>query len=261
MNRFKKYLICGVLSCSAAFMLAAAAEWDGYHIADQKSGANILCTFDPTCRRLVDDEIAVARTIFGDQIDYSVVKIFNRPHFGISLNKVFDWARGRMGVNAVPNVFGISPNGNVYIDRPAEYSADFSKSETGSVLFMHEMTHVWQMQRGMNLRRKAADALLQGDFNYDHMYDYNITAHDDFYDFNFEQQARIVENYIQDRRMIQAFSGKDESHRASYLRKPCESLIALENKLIQQLPLTPEPLCQPYRDAKPAPKRGQSAPR
>jgi hypothetical protein len=273
MNRaLKKSLLWGGLTLGTAFAMAAAAEWNGYHALNLPNGWNILCAIDPTCRQMTKGEIRLSHELFGDDIHYATVKVFNRSHFGLPLNRIFDWARDELGLK-VPDIFGLSPNGNIYVTDPSSYVDDFSIESLNIDSFMHEMTHVWQRQKGINIRRQAADTIIRNNFNYDDVYTYNIESHDEFYAFNFEQQAKIVEHYVFRRDLIRVhlapYADQPDPLSASgqrdFITANCRVLLPLEDKLRQELPLKAEPLCQFVRDQDPKPakppKKRHPAPR
>ena len=84
-------------------------------------------------RRLTSGEIALARSVFGDAIDYSKV--------GLVKGKWWPFH---------PRGAAMAPMGNIYF-HPADggWSDDFSKEPLGRQgFFIHEMTHVWQAQKG-----------------------------------------------------------------------------------------------------------------
>jgi hypothetical protein len=258
MNRtLKKSLVWGALSLSAAFAAAAVAEWNGYHAFDQPNGWNSLCAIDPACRHITSGEIAMARSVFGDEINYKAVKIFSRSHFALPLNGIFNWARNGLGLD-VDNIFALAPNGNIYVADDTQYSDDFSRSgyQAG---FLHELTHVWQVQKGINIRQEAADAFIANNFDYGGLYKYNLDTHEDFYDFNHEQQAEIVENYFEERKAVRTrmdlFGGDLANITAAGMKEAigdhCRNLIPLEDKLVQELPIQPEAACRFIRDEKP----------
>ena len=84
-DKKKKSLGRKIRNLVLAFTLAAGAwaanDATGYQLFNQADGDNIFCEIDPTCRKLTEGEIALARQYFGDSIDYRQVNIFNRPHF------------------------------------------------------------------------------------------------------------------------------------------------------------------------------------
>lgn len=82
-------------------------------------------------RSLTLGEIAIARTVFGDAIDYSKVRIKRRKWW------LFQ-----------PRHITMAPNGHLYF-HPASrgYCDDFSRQPLDvQGFFIHEMTHVWQTQ-------------------------------------------------------------------------------------------------------------------
>lgn len=87
-------------------------------------------------RSLTEGETALARSVFGDAIDYATVKIFARKWWPFQQRQVAMAPDGHLW---------FSPKGTLYCDdfceRPIERQG----------LFIHEMTHVWQHQQGMNL--------------------------------------------------------------------------------------------------------------
>ena len=51
--------------------------------------------------------------------------------------------------------YGISPNGHVYFNEH-DWCADFSQQSLGTQSWLiHELTHVWQIQQGIKVVRKA----------------------------------------------------------------------------------------------------------
>ncbi|MFN4144167.1 hypothetical protein, partial [Aestuariivirga sp.] len=121
-------------------------------------------------RLMTEGEIAMAQDVFGGDVDYSKVKVFNRK---------FRFFQQR-GV-------AMAPNGNIYF-HPADYMDDFSTSTMGNrAWFMHEMTHVWQHQRGINVYSAALDR----------RYDYRpLALGKAFQSYGLEQQADIVQDYF-----------------------------------------------------------------
>lgn len=82
-------------------------------------------------RRLTQNEINLARKIFGSSIDYTRVKI--HPH-GYTFFQ--------------PKGSGMTPNGEIYFEGSA--SSDFGLATAFlQTFFIHEMTHVWQKQNGV----------------------------------------------------------------------------------------------------------------
>jgi MoaA/NifB/PqqE/SkfB family radical SAM enzyme len=83
-------------------------------------------------RRLTLGEVALARGVFGNAIDYDRVTIRRRKFFPLQ-----------------PRQITMAPRGHLYFHPLGEvYSDDFSAESTlRAGLFVHELTHVWQTQR------------------------------------------------------------------------------------------------------------------
>lgn len=82
-------------------------------------------------RALTVGEIALARSVFGDAIDYARVTIRRRKFFPFHPRKVTMAPRGHLHFH---------PDANHYCD-------DFAEAPlTHQAHFIHEMTHVWQTQ-------------------------------------------------------------------------------------------------------------------
>lgn len=124
-------------------------------------------------RALTAGEITLAKTVFKTEIKYGLVQIFNEKFAFFQ-----------------PKDRAMSPNGNIYY-APGNtgYSTDFSTADIHKkATFIHEMTHVWQHQHGVNL-------ILRGPFERD--YDYMpLTATTKFADLGIEEQAQLVRDYF-----------------------------------------------------------------
>ena len=82
-------------------------------------------------RRLSEGEVTLARSVFGDAIDYSKVTIRRRKFFPFQPRRITMAPRGHLHFH---------PLGDAYCD-------DFSAVPPHRQgLFIHEMTHVWQTQ-------------------------------------------------------------------------------------------------------------------
>ncbi|MDF0488781.1 vgr related protein [Sphingomonas sp. H39-1-10] len=119
-------------------------------------------------RPLTDGEIALARGVFGDAIDYAPVRIV--------LGK---WAFFQ------PRDTVMAPRGHIHFHpKGTAYRDDFSRAPLGAqALFIHEMVHVWQHQCGLFLpiRRHPFSR-----------YHYAIRPGLPFARYGIEQQAEIV---------------------------------------------------------------------
>ena len=119
-------------------------------------------------RPLTDAEVALARSVYGDAIDYGAVRIAERK-----------WAffQPRDTVMAPTGTIHFHPGGNLCC-------ADFGAARLDAQgLFIHEMCHVWQHQRGVFL------PLVRHPFC---RYDYAIRPGWPLKRYGVEQQAEIV---------------------------------------------------------------------
>lgn len=159
-------------------------------------------------RMLTSGEIALARGIFGDSVDYARVRIHDKRIFpGIIQKK----GRAMAGHNAVSFPGTTS-------------SADFSKEDgVRQALFIHEMVHVWQHQTGAaHTYRAFAREMLRSKFNYDAAYQHRLERGRDLMSYNFEQQACIIQDYF-----ALTWHGIRQSHRGALLNEPWEDLPGL----------------------------------
>jgi len=132
-------------------------------------------------RPLTKGEIALAKSVFGDSVDYSTVTISDQK-FG--------------GLEFLPEGTAMAPNGKLYM--PGCYKEDYSKEPAlTKSLFIHEMTHVWQFQNKVLAPIvEAAKLNLKHGFNYMAAYGYTLDGKKDLLDYNMEQQASIVQDYF-----------------------------------------------------------------
>lgn len=132
-------------------------------------------------RPLTGGEVAMTRQLFGTGIDYMQVRVHRRRRLP------------GMGDNAV------APFGAIYFPSHG-YRDDFSAAgRAAKVWFMHEMTHVWQYQRGLCVLCHGLLLGLQGGYGtkaraygYDHVRDQGKTLGD----FNLEQQGELIAHYF-----------------------------------------------------------------
>lgn len=124
-------------------------------------------TQKPLSRRLSIDEIALVRSVFGDSITLN----------NVQLKSAWWVLRG----------YAVSPNGNIYF-HPEDWVVDFSSSTLGRQSWLiHELTHVWQLQQGLNV---ILGALLN------RRYSYTLTTGKSFFKYGIEQQAQMVQDYF-----------------------------------------------------------------
>lgn len=129
-------------------------------------------------RRLTPAEQALAREMFGESLDSARVRLFAIPL----------WRRAFV------------PNGRLIAWPAVAASRDFGGASTPlsiQAVFVHELTHVWQAQQGINLLKAK---LATGDGRAAYAYDL-----DDGCAFrlrNIEQQAMVMEHAFLARRGV-----------------------------------------------------------
>lgn len=134
-------------------------------------------------RALTAGEIALAKTVFGDGIDYAAVRLHDRRILPPVIQE---------REQAVAN------GNNISFPRGA-YSPDFSAEPDAKKqsVFIHEMTHVWQHQNGVvSTPREAVRETLKHAFRYSRTYLHSLDEEKDLTDYGFEQQAAIVQDYF-----------------------------------------------------------------
>jgi hypothetical protein len=121
-------------------------------------------------RSLTAGEIDLARSVFGDAIDYERVRL----------------VRGKWWLFQ-PRGIVMAPTGNIHFhpDSPL-WSEDFSQERLSlQGLFIHEMTHVWQAQT----KGRYYLVLMRHPFC---RYDYRLIEGRPFDRYGLEQQAELV---------------------------------------------------------------------
>lgn len=134
---------------------------------------------DRNARPLTAGERALARQVFADAVDYDAVRVHHR-NFVV-------WQGAR---------YIITPNGHLYLGRDLRALTDFSRTNLAmQALFIHEMTHVWQHQRGVRVLWRGAweQALHFLGFN---QYRYRLQAGKAFGAYKLEQQGDILRDYF-----------------------------------------------------------------
>lgn len=157
-------------------------------------------TVEGNSRRLTPGEIKMCRPIFKDSIFYSEVRIHNGEWlpFGIQ-----------------PDDTAMSPNGEIFFPS-GQFQEDFSQAQAikDKGWFIHEMTHVWQWNRGYRGRIVVKGALYgvaAGVLGQRKVYGYDPKTDNNkkFSDFNMEQQADLIEHYYRAKYL------RDTAHLAS----------------------------------------------
>lgn len=121
-------------------------------------------------RPLTTGEIALARSVFGDAVDYSRVRLIKGKWWPFQ-----------------PRNAAMAPNGNIYFHPVAGgWTEDFALEPLSrQAFFIHEMTHVWQAQKGGRFYLP----LMRHPFC---RYRYALEPGKPFRRYGIEQQAEIV---------------------------------------------------------------------
>ncbi|QIU89838.1 type IV secretion protein Rhs [Yokenella regensburgei] len=124
-------------------------------------------------RPLTTGEIRLAQSVFASTIDYATVWIHNGSYLPFNLQNE-DTA--------------MTPNGELYFRNA--YHDDFSQTtDDYKHLFIHEMSHVWQRARGMNVIGRG---LVSWMVSYHYSLDGRLLS-----EYPMEQQAQIIaDNFV-----------------------------------------------------------------
>jgi len=132
---------------------------------------------------LTEEEIELARGVFGDQIDYSSVKIVNRTYLG--------WFGRLIGLGGT----AVTPNGSIHLRGECGNWATCDDGKTDwKAMLIHEMTHVWQTQQGMHvkLRGFALQSARAVTFGIYDPYDFSYKPGKAFRDYGLEEQGDLA---------------------------------------------------------------------
>ena len=140
-------------------------------------------------RPLTSGELALVRSVFGDAIDYSKVRLFKRKWWPLQ-----------------PRNTAMAPMGNIYFHpEGGGWSDDFATEALGrQAFFIHEMTHVWQAQA----KGRFYLPLMRHPFC---RYSYELKAGKPFDRYGIEQQAEIVRHIFLADRSVPAQPGPPRS--------------------------------------------------
>ena len=142
-------------------------------------------------RGLTAGELAYAVSVFGADLDYRKLVIHNE-----------------LAYFCQPSDTAITPNGEIYFP-PGSYKSDFATNLNDASWLIHELTHVWQHQKGMMVR-------LRGILNRQYDYGDLSASHQDFLAYGIEQQASIVADYF---RLVHGLDpGRGKGRLADYER-------------------------------------------
>jgi hypothetical protein len=122
----------------------------------------------PSGRAMTSNEIALARSLFNDAIDYAKVRIHQRKWWWFQPQKVT-----------------MAPDGHLWFHPKSQlFCDDFcARDLTLQGLFIHELVHVWQHQQGIFLPLRRHPFC---------RYDYSLKPGWKLEQYGIEQQAEIV---------------------------------------------------------------------
>ncbi|QQG37202.1 MAG: hypothetical protein HYS17_05425 [Micavibrio aeruginosavorus] len=217
-----------------AWSVAGAMMVD--HVADT---GPLICTVDPTCRKMTVDEVAMARPIFGDSLSYDKVLVFQR----LPINRIFN--SSAIALTHGNNIY-LGPNMAPHRDdygyaRHPSWIETLPRYKDHAGVFVHELTHVWQYQRFGRPNIKS-----------DLEYDFTLNPDTPFPSYNIEQQAEIVHHYFEKRRDIQDLQSfiaarppeiMQQIHLRQTLMSDCKEARQYESLLKQVLPIQPLIVC------------------
>jgi len=138
-------------------------------------------------RKLNDAEINIARQVFGTNLDYEVIRIDDAARFGTK--KI---AAAYVSFNTI------------------NYNKKIKKE-----IFVHELVHIWQYQHfgSIYIARAIKAQFSKAGYDYggvSHLY-HQMLKGGKLIDFNFEQQADIIEDYYRIMMKPQSASPLDHS--------------------------------------------------
>ena len=137
------------------------------------SSVQQVATHAGNARGLTSGEIAMARLLFADAIDYSRVKVHNSEYLWFGLQ---------------PDDTAMTPNGEIYFNEK-HFLEDFSTARgVDRHWFMHEMVHVWQHQLGYWVKARGAIRIGLS-------YEYELESGKRLGDYNMEAQGNILADY------------------------------------------------------------------
>ncbi len=118
-------------------------------------------------RPLTRGEIDLVRFVFGEALQVEKIRI--------------------VAHRAILKHYAMSPNGYIYFN-PADWCEDFSQLSVAKQSWLiHELAHVWQIQQGIAVVKKA---LLN------RQYHYVFQQGKLFWDYGVEQQAQMIQDYF-----------------------------------------------------------------
>lgn len=135
-------------------------------------------------RNLTPNEIQLAAKVFGNQLNYSIIRVFNIPYL--------PWQ---------PVGLFMAPTGHIFVN-PENYRQDYSLENLSyQSIFIHELTHIYQHQKHINVLLKGALLQIAYYLSFQHYnpYAYQFIPQKSFWDYNIEQQGDIARDIFLNR--------------------------------------------------------------
>lgn len=169
---------------------------------------------------MTEGEVALARSVFQDAIDYARVQVHDARVLPRFLQKP---GRAMAFLNKIS-----FPDGAA--------SADFSReSPLRQSIFIHELAHVWQHQnKVMNTLYQFCRLMVRHRFDYDQAYFYRLEKGRDLVSYNMEQQAMIVQDHF-----LRARFNVAASHRAACRNAPSPEVASLYDSVLEKFRANP----------------------
>lgn len=123
-------------------------------------------------RLLTLGEIRLATELYGHSIQYHRVWVHHGSYLPLGMQE---------------NNTAMTPNGEIWFESNVYRDDYFIATLDYQHMFMHEMMHVWQYQRGMNV-------IIRGFVSWAANYKYSLDKNR-LSDYSMEQQASIVSDY------------------------------------------------------------------
>jgi hypothetical protein len=150
---------------------------------------SLILGYSEAGRGMTDEEIELARPIFGNSIKYEKVRIVA---YGLS-NELSTEEEGKQGFDTKGTYMVL---GNVIFVPPEFSIANRRMAQT----LIHELVHVWQYQTGgtsyISSSIVAQISGSAGSGSRNAAYGYQVIPGKTFFDYGPEQQGLIVENYF-----------------------------------------------------------------
>jgi len=177
----------------------------------------------PADLSLTEGEVALVKSIFGDEIDTDIVKKSYSARYKPGKDKGAKIPAQTFGKDSI-RFYGAQYIQEDYSQIVYNIKADSNIFNFGC--FIHEMTHIWQNQN--DVPNKA----LEGENGYQ----YTLKAQSTFDDFGWEQQACLIEDYAREF----LYPGKNRCAVRSFGKDDPRTLLLLQDVVEKRFPQAAE---------------------